>query len=144
MREHPSEFGGVVTAATSFGVPVTLDAMYVEGPVHTPNWAVIPAFDEARQELRGERSGMRYAHQAARAGQPCGPDGRKIDSVHEGEDKAGLVSCAMKDKSGGSEQNSSRRSVATARREGARGQCPEPVGRTTGQPHSQPFGRGDS
>ena len=35
MREHlGEEFGGVVTAATGFGIFVTLDAMYVEGLVH--------------------------------------------------------------------------------------------------------------
>jgi exoribonuclease R len=35
MKEHlGEEYGGVVTAATSFGVFVTLDAMYVEGLVH--------------------------------------------------------------------------------------------------------------
>ncbi|MBV5345635.1 MAG: RNB domain-containing ribonuclease, partial [Rhodoferax sp.] len=35
MREHlGEEFGGVVSAVTSFGIFVTLDAMYVEGLVH--------------------------------------------------------------------------------------------------------------
>ena len=107
MREHlGEEFGGVVTAATSFGVFVTLDAMYVEGLVHiTELGGEYYRFDEARQELRGERSGMRYALgtrvrvQVSRVDL----DGRKIDFrlVHEGEDKSALVSRAMKDKSGG-------------------------------------------
>ncbi len=107
MREHlGEEFGGVVTAATSFGVFVTLDAMYVEGLVHiTELGGEYFRFDEARQELRGERSGMRYAIgtrvrvQVSRVDL----DGRKIDFrlVHEGEDKAGLLSRAMKDKAGG-------------------------------------------
>ena len=108
MREHlGEEFGGVVTAATGFGVFVTLDAMYVEGLVHiTELGGEYFRFDEARQELRGERSGMRYALgtrvrvQVSRVDL----DGRKIDFrlVHEGEDKVGLVSRAMKDKAGGS------------------------------------------
>jgi len=108
MREHlGEEFGGVVTAATGFGIFVTLDAMYVEGLVHiTELGGEYFRFDEARQELRGERSGMRYALgtrvrvQVSRVDL----DGRKIDFrlVHEGEDKAGLLSRAMKDKGGGS------------------------------------------
>ena len=56
-------------------------------------------FDEARQELRGERTGMRYAIgtrvqvQVSRVDL----DGRRIDFrlIHEGE---GLVSRAMKEK----------------------------------------------
>jgi len=106
MREHlGEEFGGVVTAATSFGIFVTLDAMYVEGLVHiTELGSEYFRFDEARQELRGERSGMRYAIgtrvrvQVSRVDL----DGRKIDFrlVHEGEDKAALLGRAMKDKSG--------------------------------------------
>ncbi|MEO7954774.1 MAG: ribonuclease R [Polaromonas sp.] len=107
MREHlGEEFGGVVTAATGFGIFVTLDAMYVEGLVHiTELGGEYFRFDEARQELRGERSGMRYAIgtrvrvQVSRVDL----DGRKIDFrlVHEGEEKAGLLSRAMKDKAGG-------------------------------------------
>ena len=107
MREHlGEEFGGVVTAATSFGVFVTLDAMYVEGLVHiTELGGEYYRFDEARQELRGERSGMRYALGTRLRVQVSRVDldGRKIDFrlVHQGEDKAGLVSRAMKDKAGG-------------------------------------------
>jgi len=61
MREHlGEEFAGVVTAATSFGIFVTLDAMYVEGLVHiTELGGEYYRFDEARQELRGERTGIR-------------------------------------------------------------------------------------
>jgi ribonuclease R len=91
MREHlGEEYGGVVTAATSFGIFVTLDAMYVEGLVHiTELGGEYFRFDEARQELRGERTGTRYAIgtrvriQVSRVDL----DGRKIDFrlVHEGE-----------------------------------------------------------
>ncbi len=63
MRDHlGEEYGGVVSSVTSFGLFVTLDAMYVEGLVHiTELGGEYYRFDEARQELRGERSGMRYA-----------------------------------------------------------------------------------
>ena len=63
MRDHlGEEFGGVVSSVTSFGIFVTLDAMYVEGLVHiTELGGEYYRFDEARQELRGERTGMRYA-----------------------------------------------------------------------------------
>lgn len=63
MREHLGEqFSGVVTSATSFGLFITLDAMYVEGLVHiTELGGEYFRFDEARQELRGERTGIRYA-----------------------------------------------------------------------------------
>ncbi len=83
MREHlGEEYGGVVTAATGFGLFVTLDAMYVEGLVHiTELGGEYFRFDEARQELRGERTGIRYAIgsrvriQVSRVDL----DGRKID-----------------------------------------------------------------
>ncbi len=63
MREHlGEEYSGVVSAVTSFGIFVTLDAMYVEGLVHiTELGGEYYRFDEARQELRGERTGLRYA-----------------------------------------------------------------------------------
>jgi ribonuclease R len=106
MREHlGEEFGGVVSSATTFGIFVTLDAMYVEGLVHiTELGGEYFRFDEARQELRGERTGMRYAIgtrvrvQVSRVDL----DGRKIDFrlVREGEE---LLTRAMKDKAGGSD-----------------------------------------
>jgi ribonuclease R len=62
MREHlGEEFAGVVSSVTSFGLFVTLDAMYVEGLVHiTELGGEYFRFDDARQELRGERTGIRY------------------------------------------------------------------------------------
>ena len=94
MREHlGEEYGGVVSSATSFGIFVTLDAMYVEGLVHiTELGGEYFKFDEARQELRGERSGIRYAIgtrvrvQVSRVDL----DGRRIDFrlVNEGEQLA--------------------------------------------------------
>jgi ribonuclease R len=101
MREHlGEEYSGVVSAAMGFGIFVTLDAMYVEGMVHiTELGGEYFKFDEARQELRGERTGIRYAIgtrvrvQVSRVDL----DGRKIDFrlVREGEE---LVTRAMKDK----------------------------------------------
>ena len=105
MREHlGEEFSGLVSAATSFGLFVTLDAMYVEGLVHiTELGGEYFRFDEARQELRGERTGIRYAIgtrvrvQVSRVDL----DGRRIDFrlVHEGDQ---LTSRAMRDKGLGS------------------------------------------
>jgi ribonuclease R len=95
MREHlGEEFGGVVTAATSFGIFVTLDAMYVEGLVHiTELGGEYFKFDETRQELRGERTGIRYAVGARVQVQVSRVDldGRKIDFrlIRDGEDPAG-------------------------------------------------------
>jgi ribonuclease R len=104
MREHlGEEYGGVVTTATSFGLFVTLDDMYVEGLVHiTELGGEYFRFDEARQELRGERSGIRYAIGSRVRVQVSRVDldGRKIDFrlVREGEDAAPTVR-AGKDRS---------------------------------------------
>ncbi len=105
MRQHlGEEFSGKVSAATSFGLFVTLDSLYVEGLVHiTELGGEYYRFDEARQELRGERTGMRYA-----LGTPVRVqvsrvdlDGRRIDFrlVREGEEP---VARALRDKKGGS------------------------------------------
>jgi len=62
MREHlGEEYAGTVSAITSFGLFVTLDALYVEGLVHiTELGGEYYRYDEVHQELRGERSGARY------------------------------------------------------------------------------------
>jgi ribonuclease R len=101
MREHlGEEYSGVVSAATTFGIFVTLDALYVEGLVHiTELGGEYFKFDEARQELRGERTGIRYAIgtrvrvQVSRVDL----DGRKIDFrlVRDSDD---LEVRAMRDK----------------------------------------------
>ena len=83
MREHlGEEFSGTVTSVAGFGVFVTLDQMYVEGLIHiTELGGEYYNFDEIRQELRGERTGIRYAIgtkvrvQVSRVDL----DGRKID-----------------------------------------------------------------
>ncbi|MEW6705621.1 MAG: ribonuclease R [Pseudomonadota bacterium] len=91
MREHlGEEFAGTVSAVTSFGLFVQLDALYVEGLVHiTELGGEYFRFDEARQELRGERTGIRYTVGARVRVQVSRVDldGRKIDfrMVREGE-----------------------------------------------------------
>jgi ribonuclease R len=95
MREHlGEEFSGTVSAVAGFGLFVTLDALYVDGMVHiTELGGEYYRYDEVRGELRGERTGIRYAVgtrvrvQVSRVDL----DGRKIDfrMVREGEpDKA--------------------------------------------------------
>ncbi len=91
MREHlGEEYAGTVSAVAGFGLFVTLDAMYVDGLVHISELGgEYYRFDEVRQELRGERTGVRYAVgtrvrvQVSRVDL----DGRKIDFrlVREGE-----------------------------------------------------------
>ena len=91
MREHlGEEYGGTVSAVTSFGLFVQLDGLYVEGLVHiTELGGEYFRFDEVRQELRGERSGLRYTVGSRVRVQVSRVDldGRKIDfrMVHEGE-----------------------------------------------------------
>ena len=104
MKEHlGEEFSGTVTAVTSFGLFVTLNDLHVEGLVHiTELGGEYFRFDEVRQELRGERTGIRYIIgtkvrvQVSRVDL----DGRKIDFrlVQDGDE---LVVRAMRDKTGG-------------------------------------------
>ncbi|MED5619227.1 ribonuclease R [Ideonella sp. BN130291] len=103
MREHlGEEFAGTVSAVTTFGLFVQLDALYVEGLVHiTELGGEYYRFDEARQELRGERTGIRYTVGARVRVQVSRVDldGRKIDfrMVREGEAER-LLARAQRDK----------------------------------------------
>jgi ribonuclease R len=55
------EFTGTISGVASFGIFVQLDALYIEGMVHvTELGADYFQFDDARHELRGERTGIRY------------------------------------------------------------------------------------
>jgi ribonuclease R len=96
MREHlGEEYGGTVSAVTSFGLFVQLDGLYVEGLVHiTELGGEYFRFDEVRQELRGERSGLRYIVGSRVRVQVSRVDldGRKIDfrMVRDGEEDAAL------------------------------------------------------
>jgi ribonuclease R len=109
MREYlGEEFDGVVSSVTSFGLFITLDAMYVEGLIHiTELGGEYFKFDEARQELRGERTGIKYAIGTRVRVQvsKVDLDARKIDFrfVPKGDD---LLARAMKDKGYGGEKSS--------------------------------------
>lgn len=131
MREHlGEEFSGLVTAVTSFGLFVTLDAMYVEGLVHiTELGGEYFRYDEARQELRGERTGIRYALGSRVQVQVSRVDldGRRIDfRLVTGEDDVLLR--AMRDKTGGGdrEPSSARRDKRSQAHAPARGAAPMP------------------
>ena len=55
------EFTGTISGVTTFGIFVQLDALFIEGLVHvTELGADYFQYDEARHELRGERTGIRY------------------------------------------------------------------------------------
>jgi len=62
MHERLGEdYGGTVSTVTSFGLFVQLDSLYVEGLIHiTELGGDYYKFDEVRQELRGERTGVRF------------------------------------------------------------------------------------
>lgn len=113
MREHlGEEYSGVVSAVTSFGIFVTLDAMYVEGLVHiTELGGDYYRFDEARQELRGERTGIRFALGSRVRVQVSRVDldGRRID-FRLLSDNEGLTTRSSKerDTSGSSEDKGQR------------------------------------
>ena len=123
MREHlGEEFGGAVSAVTSFGLFVQLDGLYVEGLVHiTELGGEYFRFDEVRQELRGERSGIRYVVgtrvrvQVSRVDL----DGRKIDFrlVRDDEEAATLLR-ARRDKT--AERNEAMTSEIVALKEADR------------------------
>ncbi len=58
LGEH---FTGTVSGVTPFGIFVQLDDIFIEGMVHISDLgADYFEFDEARHELRGERTGKRY------------------------------------------------------------------------------------
>ncbi|MFP8835720.1 ribonuclease R [Hydrogenophaga sp. XSHU_21] len=131
MREHlGEEFSGLVTAVTSFGLFVTLDAMYVEGLVHiTELGGEYFRYDEARQELRGERTGIRYALGSRVQVQVSRVDldGRRIDfRLVTGDDD--VVLRAMRDKTGGADREapSARRDKRGQPHATARGAAPMP------------------
>jgi ribonuclease R len=55
------EFTGTISGVATFGIFVQLDTLFIEGMVHvTELGADYFQYDEARHELRGERTGKRY------------------------------------------------------------------------------------
>jgi ribonuclease R len=102
VRQHLGEtFTGVVSTVTSFGLFVTLDHMFVEGLIHiTELGGEYYQFDEARQELRGERTGIRYSAGTLLTVQVAGVDldARKIDFklLREADVRESLAKSATK------------------------------------------------
>ncbi len=93
MRDRLGEdYLGHVTSVAPFGLFVQLESLFVEGLVHiTELGGEYFRFDEARQELRGERTGIRYGL-GARLHVQVGRvdlDGRRIEFrlFKEGEPK---------------------------------------------------------
>jgi ribonuclease R len=96
------EFTGVVSGVTTFGIFVQLDALYVEGLVHiTELGGDFFQYDDARHELRGERTGKRYQLTDRVTVQVSRVDleARKIDLVLAGAAAADASSGAGKPKS---------------------------------------------
>lgn len=62
MRERVGEtFSGTVSAVVPFGIFVVLDDLFVEGLLHVSELgSEYFSFNEPMQELRGERTGLRY------------------------------------------------------------------------------------
>lgn len=143
MRDHlGEEYSGTVSAVTSFGVFVTLDELYVEGLVHiTELGGEYFRFDEARQELRGERSGLRYVVGARVRVQVSRVDldGRRIDfrMVREGDAeqllsrgrKSGSATQALKDVQSQDRQAKAARAKAAVGRAAAGGKPKRDAGK---------------
>ncbi|WP_424196492.1 ribonuclease R [Ampullimonas aquatilis] len=62
MRNHlGEEYSGTISGVAPFGIFVQLDTLFIEGMIHvTELGADYFQYDEARNELRGERTGIRY------------------------------------------------------------------------------------
>lgn len=62
MKDHVGEtYSGKITGVASFGLFITLDALYVEGMVHISELGSdYFIFNEASHELQGEHTGIRY------------------------------------------------------------------------------------
>jgi ribonuclease R len=62
MRDHlGQEYAGTITGVATFGLFVQLESLFVEGMIHISELGGdYYQYDESRQELRGERTGIRY------------------------------------------------------------------------------------
>lgn len=93
------EYGGMINGVTSFGIFVQLDALFIEGLVHvTELGSDYFQYDEIKNELRGERTGIRY-RLSDRVRVQVGRvdlDARKIDFrlVHDTPSKTAIVARA--------------------------------------------------
>jgi ribonuclease R len=126
------EFTGTISGVATFGIFVQLDTLFIEGMVHvTELGADYFQFDEARHELRGERTGMRYqltdrvTVQVSRVDL----DARKID-LRLVSESGSLVAPKSEGRRGEAEQQP--RGKKTASKAGSR--SAEPTGSTAGKP----------
>ncbi|MFM2056411.1 MAG: hypothetical protein RLY71_796 [Pseudomonadota bacterium] len=152
MRERlGEEYSGTVTAATSFGLFVQLDELYVEGLIHiTELGGEYYRFDEARQELRGERTGVRYAVGTRLRVQVSRVDldGRKIDFRLVRDNELAPPPRGPRERPTGAEQElaaikEADRAVKRASRKAAGGRRPAeaaaaPVGKAATKPGGRP------
>ncbi len=112
------EFIGTISGVTQFGIFVQLDDIYIEGLVHITELGTdYFQYDEARHELRGERTGKRYQLmdkvkvQVSRVDL----DARKIDlSIVQPGSQPGVAGVRGKTKSGSAAEKSERPSKAKA------------------------------
>ncbi len=117
------EYGGMVSGVTSFGIFVQLDALFIEGLVHvTELGSDYFQYDEIKNELRGERTGIRYrlSDRVRVQVSRVDLDARKIDFrlVRDTPLKSQPSRSSALDKSGGDAGGPRVRSMSSA--EGAR------------------------
>ncbi|MBT9490482.1 MAG: ribonuclease R [Rubrivivax sp.] len=157
MRDRlGEEFSGTVSAVAGFGLFVTLDALYVDGLVHiTELGGEYYRFDEVRQELRGERTGVRYGVgtrvrvQVSRVDL----DGRKIDfrMVREGEgdrllaagrpDRAHVQASAVDQLAAVQSADRVAKAARSRARQSTSGSKPKAAGKSAGKPAGKSGGR---
>ena len=139
MRDRlGEEFAGTVSAVAGFGLFVTLDGLYVDGLVHiTELGGEYYRFDEVRQELRGERTGVRYSVGSRVRVQVSRVDldGRKIDfrMVRDGEAERGAAASRPDKGAGKGSASEELAAVKAADRAGksARGRARKTAGEPT-------------
>ncbi|MBV8628593.1 MAG: RNB domain-containing ribonuclease, partial [Paraburkholderia sp.] len=113
------EYGGMVNGVTSFGIFVQLDALFIEGLVHvTELGSDYFQYDEIKNELRGERTGIRYrlSDRVRVQVSRVDLDARKIDFrlVRDTPIKSPARRPSLSDKSGGESGGPRVRSLAPA------------------------------
>ena len=131
------EYGGMVSGVTSFGIFVQLDSLFIEGLVHvTELGSDYFQYDEIKNELRGERTGIRYrlSDRVRVQVSRVDLDARKIDFrlVRDTPIKSPGSRAALADKASGRKRRRARALVAAGgrrcRRRGWRGCAPQEGG----------------
>jgi ribonuclease R len=138
------EFTGVVSGVTSFGIFVQLDELFVEGLVHVTGLGQdYFQYDEARHELRGERSGQVYGLTTPVKVQVAKVDleARKIDLVlaqPDGDLPAPVGRARAAAAEGQESKPPRRRKAKDAANGGARGALPVSAQEARGTPAEPP------